>query len=210
MRSRFLALAGLFVLSVSSHAQTVFSSLGAADSYVQNIGRAISGSQNSVTHLHGEWGWQFTALTTGLVREIKVGAHHLTGTNQARVKLLSNGPGDVLGSSLGSWTFGDMAPFNTTAPVIRINTAASGVQVLAGTKYWILMQPTAPDTYAAWNDSNFDLNLNGRMAVSSDGTNYNYANNIRYSAFSISTVPEPASMLMLGAPALVLARRRRK
>jgi hypothetical protein len=71
------------------------------------------------------------------------------------------------------------------------------------------MQPTSTDTYAAWNDSDFDLNLNGRMAVSSDGTNYNYVNNMRYSAFSISTVPEPASMLVLAAPVMMMAKRRR-
>jgi hypothetical protein len=197
----------LFLATAHAGAQALFNTLGPGDSYIQNVGRAISGADNSVTHLHGEWGWQFAPIQSGLVGEIKVGVHWLTGVNQAEVKLMTNGAGGTLGTTLGSWTFGGMAPFNTNAPVIRIDTHLAGVTLNAGQQYWILMRPTSLDTYAAWNDAG--TGMNGRMAVSADGVTYQYVNNMPYSAFAISTVPEPATLVALGLGVAALLRRRR-
>ncbi|MEQ1821378.1 MAG: PEP-CTERM sorting domain-containing protein [Fimbriimonadaceae bacterium] len=193
---------------VASQAQTFFSTLGPGDSYIQNIGRAISGANNSITQLHGEWGWQFSAGATGLVRQIKVGAHHLTGANEAIIRIHANGAGDTMGTILGTYQFGNMAPFNTTAPVIQIGIANPTVQLNQGTKYWISMAPTSLDTYAAWNDC--DTNQFGRMSVSSDGVNYSYVNNMPFSAFEMSAVPEPSTLAAFGLFAMILNRRRRR
>jgi hypothetical protein len=51
--------------------------------------------------------------------------------------------------------------------------------------------------------------MNGRMAVSADGVTYQYVNNMPYSAFAISTVPEPATLVALGLGVAALLRRRR-
>lgn len=203
----FLFASSLLLVGIVE-AQTLYSTLGPGGTYIQNVGRAISGSANPITHLHGEWGWQFTPVQSGIARRIEVGAHWLTGTNQAEVRLLSNGPGDTLGSVLGAWTFGGMAPFNTTAPVISIDAHLAAVQLTAGQKFWILMRPTATDTYAAWNDSN--TGLTGRMAVSSDGVTYGYVNAMPYSAFAISSVPEPGVIVALSAGIFGALRRRKR
>ncbi len=206
--NRCLIVAASLSLVVIGESQTLFSTLGPGSAYIQNVGRAISGSANPITHLHGEWGWQFTPAVTGVARRIEVGAHWLVGTNQAEVRLLSNGPGDTLGSVLGAWTFGGMAPFNTTAPVIVIDTHLSPVELNAGQKFWMLMRPTASDTYAAWNDAS--TGMTGRMAVSSDGVTYGYVNSMPYSAFAVYAVPEPGVAIAVTMGVLGVLRRRRR
>lgn len=203
MKTVFIA---FFVCGVcGAHAQTIFSTLGAGDSYISNIGRAISGSQNDVTHSHGEWGWQFTAQESGDLREIRVGAHHLAGANQAMVRIYENGPGDTMGALLATYQTGNFPLFNDPARITVIG-ANGEVTFVAGQTYWIGMAPSALDTYAAWMDS--DQGLFGRMSVSLDGTNYQYVNAMPYSAFSLSTVPEPGTVVVIGAAGLAIVRRR--
>ncbi|HLO99345.1 MAG TPA: PEP-CTERM sorting domain-containing protein [Fimbriimonas sp.] len=208
-RLAVFSLAAAF-LAGTAPATVLFTTLGPGQSYTQNVGRAISGVDNSVTSSHSEWGWQFQPVESGSLSVIKVGAHWLSGANEARVKLMSNEAGDVIGTELGQWTFGGMVPFNSIGTVITIDTSASNLSLTQGTSYWLVMEPSSLDTYAAWMDSSFDLNLNGRMAVSSDGTSYGYVNNMRYSAFAIESVPEPGSLLVLAIGGAHLLRRRKR
>lgn len=202
----------LFALALTTvaaaPAQTFFSTLAPGDSYLENVGRAVSGSSNSITGSYGEWGWQFTSLATGDVAQLKVGAHWLVGTNRVAVRIHSNGAGETMGSILASYSIADLPAFNAPEHVTVLNIANPSVHLTSGSKYWISMAPEQPDTYAAWMDS--DQGRTGRMSVSSDGVNYGYVNNMPYSAFSLSAVPEPTSLIPLTGGILLLIGRRRR
>lgn len=208
---RFFILFALTSCAVAQ-AQTLFSTLGPNDSYIENTGRSITGAQNVITQSYGEWGWQFTALESGPVVLIKVGAHHLLGTNSVAVKISTNGPGDTVGTQLASYSLVNLPEFNTQESIRSIYIQNPTVNLVAGNTYWIGMAPTHGDTFAAWMDS--DQGMFGRMSVSGDGTNFSYVNNMPYSAFSISSVPEMSSttsmtLMSIGFAGLTAKRRKK-
>lgn len=188
-------------------AQTIFSTLGPGDSYIQNVGRSFSGVDNSFTHIHSDLAWQFTAGTGGQVGVIKVGVRYWEGTNHAKLSLLSDS-GDLLGSTLGSWDVLDMPLVGGTHPPMIVDASASNLTLTAGTKYWLMLSPFDTTIYAAWMDN--DQSMFGRMAWSNAVNNFSYVNNMPYSGFSVSAVPEPASLVLVVGLAAVATRKRRR
>lgn len=203
-----IVLLSVFAVSVASApAQMLFSTFGPGDSYIENVGRSFTGSQNSISPIHSDLGWQFAPTAGGIVREIKVGVRYWEGTNRARMHLHADSAG-FLGAELGSWEFGNMPLVNVIpSPPVAVNTGASNLMLTAGTRYWLVLSPYDETLYAAWMDNN--QGMTGRMAWSNGVNNYGYLNNMPYSAFSLSSVPEPATLAVL-LPGLVWCARRRR
>lgn len=205
MKAQLLLL--VLLAGATAPAQSFFSTLGPGDSYIENVGRAVSGSANPITSSYGEWGWQFTSQATGAVAQLKVGAHWLTGANAVTVRIHANGPAESMGAVLGLYSVTGLPAFNTPEHITVIDIASPSVNLAAGTKYWVSMAPQSADTYAAWMDN--DQSMFGRMSVSADGVNYNYVNTMPYSAFSLSAVPEPSTSAAILCGVLLIKRRRR-
>ena len=155
---------------------------------------------------------EFTAMASGSVSQIDIGMGYVTGDNSfiASLWTVSNGmPGTLIAE------FDNLSSnqsFGGCCGLVSI-TGISGVNLTAGTSYYLLMGPTnlSGTTWEAWNLNNQGATGTDLFATSGcssgNGTGCTWTNNGSGStlgAFDIlggapSTVPEPSSLLLLGS-----------
>ncbi|MCB0826444.1 MAG: hypothetical protein KDC26_09660 [Armatimonadetes bacterium] len=190
-----------------TQAQTLFSTFGPGNSYIQNVGRSFSGADNSITHIHSDLGWQFSTTTSDYARSISLATRYWEGTNAATVRIHANTIDDRMGAILGEWQLNNMPFVNASSPPQTIDIAPSHLFLSSTEKYWLVLSPPDSTLYAAWMDNN--QGITGRMAWSNGVNNFSYVNNMPMSAFSISSVPEPSSLVALSLVPVVLRRRKK-
>lgn len=201
-RSFAFVAAATFAVSIASAQLVAYNNFGPNDEYEVGSGYTISGINSPVAAKYDQ-GDQFTSAETGEISLIRIAMGLVTGTNQFTLNLYADN-GGVLGGLLGTWVVNDeMGSFGSANPVIDI--AVSGPTLTAGDQYWLIAS-VLDDTWAAWN-----LNVTGAT-----GPHYWNNNGVDvYStgtagAFAVEVVPEPATMLALGAGLAALAARRRR
>lgn len=196
-RTLCIALCSLSISSVVN-AAVAYDSFGVGDSYNINVGWTVTGPSNSLGKI--STAFQFTSAVTGGVGKISLALGSILGTT-SYINLYSDA-GDSLGTLLGSWSHtGASGTFGTNGAKIVID--AGGVPSLAsGQKYWLEAEATSSDNFA-WNWTNTGATANmiqgGTLFTDSDE-----------SAYRVETVPEPASLLVLGIGALLARRKRSK
>jgi PEP-CTERM motif-containing protein len=155
---------------------------------------------------------EFTAGATGSISEIDLGVGYVTGENSFTVSLWSAGGGNLPGSEIAEWDNQSSSQnFGGCCGLVSI-TGISGVNLTAGTSYFLLIGPTnlSGTTWEAWN-----LNSTGALGLdlfatsgcsSGNGTGCTWTSNgpgSTLGAFDVlgstgQTVPEPSSLLLLG------------
>jgi hypothetical protein len=188
---------------------TLYSDLGTgSDVYNCCSGWTISGT--------GTVGESFTSANefvdgvTGAVTQLELGVGYVTGTNSFFAAMYTNNGGRP-GTLIDQWSgLSSSTTFGQCCGLITI-TGITGVDLTAGTSYWIIMGPTnlSATTWEAWN-------LNSTGATGTDlyatsgctngtGGNCSWVSNGTQTigAFDIigttgSSVPEPSSLLLLG------------
>lgn len=180
-------------------AQIAYNNFGPGDTFIGSDGWSIGGS--------GEQGiaLQFDSLATGMLVEIRFASFYLTGSSDLQIQLREDSSNEV-GAVIKTWniTKTDGLPGTITA----LTSSDPSIVLTTGTTYWLGMS-TNPGGHHGWNLN--DQGDTGRLAFNFSGGSWNYTDPEFFSAFDVTVVPEPASMIALGiGVAALVARRRRK
>jgi len=208
--ARLAALAGVALVGTSgAFASIAFDNFGPGVGFLQPIGRTASGPV-SAAGAASETAFQFQSLTTGVLDTVTLPVGWVSGTNSVNVTLYNDSGSNTVGSWFINWSWGGLPTFGTAYAPAVLSNPFNWVTLTAGTKYWISVRPGQPDTWDAWNLSTSNNVLLSGVSTDS-GATYNYSRTIDTAAFRIETVPEPTSMIALGAGGIgLLLKRRRK
>ena len=196
---------GLAAASLSS-AQVFVNTFGGGDTYNTGSGATISGLGGPIASEFVQ-GFQFSSANTGSIGQMVIAMGHIVGTPQVTMRLYADNS-NTLGSQVGSdyTTTVNSGSFGGGTEVITRDVSGAGWTVTAGQNYWLMAQ-SANDAWLAWNLST-DGGTYTRASINNGGAP-SYFNDSGL-AVRLEAVPEPASMIALGAGLLAVARRRRR
>jgi hypothetical protein len=154
---------------------------------------------------------EFTAGASGSVSQIDIGMGYVTGDNSFIASLWTVGGGGTPGTEIAQWNnLSSSQAFGGCCGLVTI-TGISGVNLSAGTSYYLLMGPTnlSGTTWEAWNMNNQGVTgtdlyaTSGCSSGNGTGCSWNSNGSQTIGAFDIlgssgGTVPEPSSLLLLG------------
>lgn len=225
------ALLSLTILAVlPSHASTIFTSFGAVDSYTTTPGSFLNvtgesqGSYNAVASPFtptGDYNVKFIDLLLGSAGDgtdatVDVGLY--SDSSDSPGSLL-----EVLSPVTVSAVLGDTAPAVYTADV------TGDVPVVAGTQYWVVVLPSAMETFDGWFYNS--PGTNAPYATSSGGSAWTESSDNPQLYFDVegdltsqgsstppgnlnlpsnTGAPEPGTLALLGLGLSVLAAQRRQ
>ncbi len=199
-------IAACLIVPASSLAIDAFNTFGPGNAY--NTGAVYSMSGPASGSGSQRFAFQFMSGATGMLDTVSVATVLFSGTNTFDVTLFNDNGSDLLGTSMINWTQsgamvglpGSVHTFSNLSPLITLS---------AGTKYW-LQTSAIGDTSGGWHENN--QGFLGRFGGSADGGGvYSYSNNLTMAAFKVTVaVPEPATVLVLGASLIALTTRRRR
>ncbi|MBS1707933.1 MAG: PEP-CTERM sorting domain-containing protein [Armatimonadetes bacterium] len=200
MNIKVIAAGAALIACQSAFAGIAYDNFGPGDTYNTNVGYTANNSFQSAC--------QFTSADSGRLLSVTVGWSIFDGPNSGVVTLYNDNSNQV-GSFITSWGFTNQGgPFPGQNTPVTLTNAFPSITLTAGQKYWVEVAPGNSATYGIWNFNN--TGAGGLRAKSQDGgATYTYDNNFATGSMRIETVPEPASMVVLGLGALALRRRRK-
>jgi hypothetical protein len=138
-------------------------------------GTAASGGYNATANA-------FTSARAGRLCRVVVATGLKSGSNAVELRLMTDGanrPATVL----ESWhVSGQMKAFGTPAAPVTVSSVQQP-SLQAGTQYWLVALPGAPDTMAGWNEAL--VPPNGPIDFSADGISWPQATSGERGAFRV-------------------------
>lgn len=118
------------------------------------IGPGIDGPSNSYGSPAQSWAEAFTPSANATVTRIDVGVGYATGTNSVNIGLYTDSNGSP-GTPLVAKDVKNLPKFGSCCATIALK---AGIQVTAGTQYWVVLTTDATDpTFAGgWNEDTRD------------------------------------------------------
>jgi hypothetical protein len=208
--STLCAVALLFTIPSLARADILFSTFGPNDSYFMPGGTHLTGAGSSL----GYFGFaeRFSVDTTGVVTRVEFASNFGSPRNFVVQLSVDNGlpPGQSHPGQL-------LEQFTLTNPPTGIVAADSVVHptLQANELYWLAVLPGSDDTDTVWNFS--DTGVGGYSDIQNApgqwGPSGFTSGNSAFRIDGTPTVPEPASLALLGTGVFVVAfygwRRRR-
>lgn len=213
--------------SPSAFATAFFSDFGPGGTYGAGGGYSISGS-NAWNLTYSAWGAQFTSSSSGTVTQIDLALTNNAGSGNVNVYLYGDSSGSPASSAIGSWTVAAAGQFGSTNNTVVTIPGISGVNLVAGTSYWLLLAPVdaGGSLFDAWNVNSLSPLALGNLVGFSDPTQITSSPSQTVSdqtlptfdvlgtADAVSAIPLPATLPLfaggIGALGLVRWRSKRK
>lgn len=201
---------------MSANAATIYSNLGAGNSYDSATGWTVSGTTAPVGFQTLAQG--FAALGDFDIEQIDIGFGLVSGTNSARVSLWTDSSG-VTGSQLGSWDVSGIPTFGSTSTGLVTISGITGISVTSGMNYFLKIEALVSDTWAGWNWNNTGAT---GLLLADQGSGWTSNPDQILGAFdilgdgSVTDVPEPEALgpfliaLLAAASTFARARKRRR
>ena len=204
MNIRILAASAVLITCQSAFAGIAYDNFGPGDSYNPDIGWAATGTGTGVPF---QSACQFTSLESGSLKSITI-AWTFVGDHNTGVLSLFNDNSDTVGSLITAWSFSGLGgPYPGQYAPVTLPNGFPGITLTAGQKYWVEVSPGDDMAIGVWNINSTGA-LGWRGVSSNGGATYSYFDDQDTGAMRVETVPEPASMAVLGLGALALRRRR--
>ena len=188
-------------LAAPVHAATIFSTLGAGDSYECCSGWAVFGP---AAPIDTDRGVPFVPLGAYTLDSVEAAFTWLGGTNAGDIWLMSDS-GGLPGVILESFHFDNLPTFSTSSTALVTGASTLHPLLSAGTQYWLV---------ASANDDSFlSLNFNNTndtgLASRDDALPWGFDPDATAGAIRVSgtpaAVPEPATIVLFATGTLVLA-----
>ena len=194
-------------ISVCAQAQIAYSSFLPGYDYDENTGYYITGADAPPKFVQ-TLAMGFESAASGQIDTISVAVGFLglgAGRDVRMTLFADDGTGQNFGSQLGFWEFFDTAD-DPTGEVFHIQNN-DAVSLNAGTFYWLYMEPLQTNGFHIWLYG--DQNILCPALISHDGGNsFSYSKVNTAPAMEMTVVPEPATLLALGAGLVLLLRRK--
>ena len=193
-------------------ASVIYSNLGAGDSFHTAPGTYPVWNLTSGGFIDRAASFTVPGNQDVLFESAELGFHLQTGSNAATVRLATNVAGNIPGATIESINV--LLPAPSANPTIIMATSSTTPILTAGSTYWIIASVSVPGTMATWG-------VNNTGAIGDTATRTNFQNgqwflqptgptpSLRVNA-SAARVPEPTTMLLVGAGLASAAFRRRK
>ncbi len=189
-----VAVAMIFWLSLETQAAVIFNNFGPGDTYTTGTGWTLGSDLDwdqgdAFTPVGGSYTLDTIELAVGLV----------SGTNELDVWLM-NDSGGVPGAIIEAFHFsGAMGSFGGPIPLLLANSVLNPV-LSEGVQYWLIANNTTSD-WAAWNwNSTGDIGPHAqRTGLGAWSSPDNTRGAFRITGTPVVAVPEPSTLLLLGA-----------
>lgn len=205
---KFIALSSLLAISAAAHATDAFNNYGT--DYLSNSGSTSLIGSNSLYYFRD--------------RGVSVHCYRIgiTERNYRRDQrwrpcvtfALYTDVSGKLGSNLGSWSGTASSATGSASANAYTSVAASGVNIISGTKYWLIAtNPTLGTANALkWNSSTGTSTGNTSYYYRIGSTNSVTAYTTGMGAFSVqvSSTPKPCTLALLGLSGLAVFGKKRR
>lgn len=147
-----------------------YNNLGVNDAFHTNSGWNVGNYSGG----HWSHGFLFTSATTGMLDRILIGLSRSSGTNAMHVDLYASmdvGGGDLhLGAHIRGWNVVDLPQFgNPNMTPTLLTNSDSGVTLSAGSSYYLVAEPGAPDFEGVFNTNS--TGASGKVVYWDQGLN---------------------------------------
>ena len=160
----------LIVLGVACSGQTLYSDFEAGSGFSTNSWCVTTVAATGCgTPINEFIAASFTPTVSATLSSITLALGIISGPNQVAVALFSNGSGGVPGSPIEIWS---PQVFSSYGGIITPTTVVDTqhVALQAGTTYWVVVEPYAQTTSAAWYTNS--LGLGGGLYSVNDGATW--------------------------------------
>jgi len=147
---RMIAVVAVLSLSMAAHADTVFSNLGAGNSFETTPGWFVTGPDSTNIQLPGTAQWiaaSFTPTSDYTLTSLDIPFLHSSGTATAVFRVVTDQDGLPGSTVLGTKS---LTNISGTPKLYNVSFANQGVTLVANQTYWITALPGGFDSDLAW------------------------------------------------------------